>query len=202
MIGKGQGTDWSGIVREMQNYLESQGKVGNCTSLGRKCASTHTHTHLTALCPGLPGWAGTREKPIWILLEQETVRGTGISWTVCKSAPRSRQITTPAPHHSVFTGRMPFPPPNQQRQSSEGKNVPVIERITDILRNFKQYMKCMNEKKVKNPGKNSLSTVKSTCRGNFCWCSLCAFGTEMCGNIGQWLVCDWLEKSGFYLEEL
>ena len=28
-------------------------------------------------------------------------------------------ITTPAPHHSVFTGRMPFLPPNQQRQSTE-----------------------------------------------------------------------------------
>jgi len=26
----------------------------------------------------------------------------------------------PAPHHSVFTGRMPFLPPNQQRQSTEG----------------------------------------------------------------------------------
>jgi len=27
---------------------------------------THTHTRLTALCPGLPGWAGTRKvKPIW-----------------------------------------------------------------------------------------------------------------------------------------
>ena len=37
----------------------------------------------------------------------------------CKSAPHSRQITTPAPHHSVFTGRMPFLPPNQQCQSTE-----------------------------------------------------------------------------------
>ena len=27
---------------------------------------------------------------------------SGISWAICKSAPRSRQITTPAPHHSVF----------------------------------------------------------------------------------------------------
>ena len=35
----------------------------------------------------------------WILLKQETVSGSGISWAVCKSAPRSRQITTPAPHH-------------------------------------------------------------------------------------------------------
>jgi len=26
----------------------------------------------------------------------------------------------PAPHHSVFTGWMPFLPPNQQRQSTEG----------------------------------------------------------------------------------
>ena len=63
----------------------------------------NTHTRLMALCPGLPGWAGTRKvKPIWILLKQETASGSGISWAVCKSAPRSRQITTPAPHHSVF----------------------------------------------------------------------------------------------------
>ena len=68
-----------------------------------ECTHTHTHTHLTALCPGLPGWDGTgKVKPIWILLEQETVSGSGISWAVCKSAPRSRQITTPAPHRSVF----------------------------------------------------------------------------------------------------
>ena len=30
------------------------------------------------------------------------VSGSGISWAICKSAPRSKQITTPAPHHSVF----------------------------------------------------------------------------------------------------
>ena len=64
---------------------------------------THTHTRLTALCLWLPGWAGTRKaKPIWILLEQEIVSGSGISWAVCKSAPCSRQITMPALHHSVF----------------------------------------------------------------------------------------------------
>ena len=64
---------------------------------------THTHTRLTALFPGLPGWAGTRKlKPIGILLKQETVSGSGINWAICKSAPRCRQITMPAPHHSVF----------------------------------------------------------------------------------------------------
>jgi len=41
-------------------------------------------------------------KPIWILLEQETVSGSGISWVICKSAPRSRQITTPVSHRSIF----------------------------------------------------------------------------------------------------
>ena len=64
---------------------------------------TYTYTRLTALYPGLPGSAGTRKvQPIWILLKQETVSGSGISWAICKSAPRSRQITTPAPHHSFF----------------------------------------------------------------------------------------------------
>ena len=53
---------------------------------------THTHTSLTALFPELPRWAGTRKvKPIWILLKQETV--SGISWAICNSASRSRQIT-------------------------------------------------------------------------------------------------------------
>ena len=28
--------------------------------------------------------------------------GNGISWAICKSAPCSRQITVPAPHHSSF----------------------------------------------------------------------------------------------------
>ena len=81
----------------------------------------HTHTRFMALCPGLPGWASTKkEKPIWILLKQETVSGDGISWAICKPAPCSTQI----PHQLVttqfFTGRMPFLPPNQQRQSTEG----------------------------------------------------------------------------------
>ena len=64
---------------------------------------TPFNTRLTALFPGLPGWAGTRKvKPIWILLKQETVSSSGISRAICKSVPRSRQITTPAPHHSSF----------------------------------------------------------------------------------------------------
>jgi len=36
------------------------------------------------------------------LLEQGTVSGGGISWAICKSAPRHRQMTMPAPHHSAF----------------------------------------------------------------------------------------------------
>ena len=64
---------------------------------------THTHTRLTALCPGLPRSAGTRKvKPVWILLKQQTVSGSGISSAICKSAPCCRQKTTPATNHSVF----------------------------------------------------------------------------------------------------
>jgi len=35
-------------------------------------------------------------EPIWILLKQESLSGSGISWAICKSAPHPRQITTPA----------------------------------------------------------------------------------------------------------
>jgi len=93
-----------------------------CTNL-----CSNTHTRLTALCPGLPGWASTRKvKPIWILLEQETVSGSGTSWAICKSAPRCRQITMPAPHCSVFLqAGCPSCHPNQQCQSTEGTCAPI-----------------------------------------------------------------------------
>ena len=66
----------------------------------------NTHTHTDPLNGPLSGTTRVsryqKGKPIWILLKQETVSGSGISWAICKSAPRSRQITMPAPHHSVF----------------------------------------------------------------------------------------------------
>ena len=95
----------------------------------------HTHTRLTALFPGLPGWASTRKvKPILTLLEQETVSGSGISWAICKSAPRSRQITTPAPHHSFFyrPDALPAAQPTASkhwRPSTEGRSLFIIPKF-------------------------------------------------------------------------
>ena len=43
------------------------------------------------------------------ILEQEIVSDSGISWTICKSAPRPRQIIMPAPHHSDFYRPDAFP---------------------------------------------------------------------------------------------
>ena len=55
------------------------------------------------------------------------------------SAPRSRQITTPAPHHSVFTGRMPFLLPNEQRQSSIG-----IPQLPQASGNYSCIVVCVS----------------------------------------------------------
>ena len=65
-------------------------------------AHKHTHTFNGPLSGTTQVSWYQKVKPIWILLEQETVSGSGISWAICKSTHRSRQITTPAPHHSVF----------------------------------------------------------------------------------------------------
>ena len=52
-------------------------------------------------------------KPVWIQRRQELMgfwNGSRISWTTCKqSAPRSRQITTQTPHHSIFFRPDPLP---------------------------------------------------------------------------------------------
>jgi len=77
---------------------------------------THTHTHTFNGPFSGTTWVSRYQKgkPIWILLKQETVSSSGISWAICKSAPCFRQITTLVryPTTLFFTGRMPFLPPN------------------------------------------------------------------------------------------
>jgi len=75
----------------------------HCTMVSSLCTiDIHTHP-FNGHFLGLSRLAGTRKvKLIWILLEQETVSGSGISWAICKYAPLSRLITTPAALRSVF----------------------------------------------------------------------------------------------------
>jgi len=74
----------------------------NCNLIKKLFRYIYTHTPVKRLLvrdyPGEPVWG--KVKPIWILLKQETVSGSAISRSICKSAPRSRQMTMPAPHHS------------------------------------------------------------------------------------------------------
>ena len=65
-------------------------------------------------------------KPIWILMKQESEwqwhQLGHMHMQVCTLLQTDNHTST---HHSFFTGRMPFLPPNQQRQSTEGTTVKV-----------------------------------------------------------------------------
>jgi len=90
--------------------------------------NTHTQSFYcsSGICPGLPRWAGTRKvktrkvKPIWIYWSKRWWVAVASAGPYAKSAPHPRQ---PRQHPTTqfFTGRVPFLPPNQQRQSTEGK---------------------------------------------------------------------------------
>jgi len=74
-----------------------------------KQAETNTHTPFNSPLSGTT-WVSWYQKGkiIWILLKQEAVSGSGISWAVCKSVPCSRQITSPAPHLKAKTKKRGF----------------------------------------------------------------------------------------------
>jgi len=87
-----------------QSYSHRKASYTGMSFFITRCLKTHTHTH-----PFNGPFSGTTQvsryqkvKPIWILLKQETVSGSGISWAICKSAPCSRQITTTAPPPLCF----------------------------------------------------------------------------------------------------
>jgi len=87
---------WRPIIYESHGKPQKQKAYSH-----RDTSETHTHP-FNGPFPGLPRWAGTRKvKPVWILLKQETVSSSGISWAICKSAPRSRQITMLAPQEKI-----------------------------------------------------------------------------------------------------
>ena len=73
--------------------------MSKCNST-TQCLNTHTFNGNFFFRAGQPRSAGTRKiKPMWIVLKQETVSGSGISWAICKPAPGSRQknhASTPA----------------------------------------------------------------------------------------------------------
>jgi len=78
-----------------------------------------------ACFPGQPGMSRYQKGKTSLDLNEATDDGvlvcSGISWIIYKqSAPFSRQITSPTPHHSILTGRMFFLPLNRQCQITEG----------------------------------------------------------------------------------
>ena len=91
--------------------------------------STHTHPF------NGPSSGNTRVSRI--LLKQETVSGSCISWDICKSAPHSRQITTPAPHHSVFY--RPDALPAAQPTASKHWRQKRTEGKTKHINTYKTY---------------------------------------------------------------
>jgi len=85
---------FNNYTAEPTNAMLAQVKTDLCR--------VHTHTRLTVLSSGTT-WVSRYQKGKTNLdFTEETVSGSGISWAICKSAPRTRQITTPATHHSVF----------------------------------------------------------------------------------------------------
>jgi len=100
---------WDPIYKTKHRWSDNQKHTASSSVFGRgiKRDSVCTVLVLTHTHPFNGPFSGTtrvsryqKGKKIWILLKQETVSGSSISWAI--SASRSRQVTTPASHHSVF----------------------------------------------------------------------------------------------------
>jgi len=72
-------------------------------------------------------------KPIQVLLKQETVSGSGISWAIRKYAPRPRQISMPASTTQFFTGRCPSCCPINSVKALKARQTFDYYFITNLL---------------------------------------------------------------------
>jgi len=104
---------WPFIIIENQLFKENKLK---------QCTQTHTLPFYGPLDFVRDYRGEPVPEPIWILLKQETVSGSGISWAICKSAPCPRQKTMPAPHHSVSYRQDAFPATQPTTSKHWGQN--------------------------------------------------------------------------------
>jgi len=80
---------------------------------------THTTTVLRPIFPGPPACAGARRELLDFMVQGEINRGRHTEHPAGRHSIRTNQCPPPPSPH-FFTGRMPFLPPNQQCQSTEG----------------------------------------------------------------------------------
>jgi len=83
------------------------------------CTTPPHHNRFTALFPRPPGWAGATRELLDFMVQAKINRGRHTDHRALGATPS--WLTSAHHHHPpVFTGRMPFLPPNQQCQSTEG----------------------------------------------------------------------------------
>jgi len=80
------------------------------------------HNHFTALFLGPPGWAGARRELLDFLVQGKINSDRHTDHPAGRHSIRTNQCPPPPSLH-FFTGRIPFLPPNQQCQSTEGNFV-------------------------------------------------------------------------------
>ena len=92
----------TGLSKQGIRSVTQQGQDGFNTAEDKVFhAQLHTHPFNGPFSRTTQVSRYQKVKPILILLNRETVSGSGVIWAICKSALRSRQTTTPASHHSV-----------------------------------------------------------------------------------------------------
>jgi len=77
---------------------------------------THTRNHFAALFPGPPGWAGTRRELLDFMVRGKINRGRHTDHPAGRHSIQTNQCSPPPSPSYFFTGRMPFLSPSQQRQ--------------------------------------------------------------------------------------
>ena len=117
-------------------------------SPNQQCQSTHTHTYpFNGPFSGTTqvSWYQKGKTNLDFTEARDSVSGSGISWAICKSAPRSRQITTPAPHHSVFYRPDAFP----AAQPTVSKHLRQITNHVQMEANSAERMKKKSVENIK-----------------------------------------------------
>jgi len=97
----------------------SRGTSSTCVC-GPHTPHSHQHNRFMALFPGPPGRAGARRELLDFMVQGKINRDT---LTIRLGAISTRLTSAHLHIPHFFTGRMPFLPPNQQRQSTEGNTL-------------------------------------------------------------------------------
>ena len=173
-----------------ENTSSYKRKMPNCCKITVLWTITPHHNRFMALFQGPPRWASARRELLNFMVQGKIKRGRHTDHPAGHHSIQTNQCPPP-PSTPFFTGRMPFLPPNQQCQSTEGTVLcnSVVKKLYRWFTNLNWILDWWVYWQANNCLVRRVIILTQHCFNATLWCQMCKCVTRQLSTVPMWTKC-------------